>query len=229
MVVANTVSHLMVRQYLAERARENEPGFVSERDLALEFNISRSNSRKLLAVMEHEGVVECLPQRGYRLIDYKNVENLTLYNIRTAVEKEAARLACRNASREDILRMWLILEEAEKAAAAKDIDKFKVLDIDFHQALINSAHDALVPRVYGLLFFQTVGQLPWGENSFRQTHADHWSILNAVRAGDAAAAQKAVDAHIGGDAYLDLVSDGVRCSDAAPPDSAPGGKSVEES
>lgn len=202
---------VMVRQYLADKARNSRDSeaFVSERDLAKELNISRNESRKLLAAMEHDGLVRCIPKRGYRVIDYRQVENQTLLNLRAPVEREAARLACKYATREDLARMWMILDEAGQAIAGENLDQFKKLDLEFHQALVDSSHNALVQQMYGILFFQTQRVKPWSMAAYTETHRAHEVIFDAVRARDAEAAQAAVESHIGNKHFNGMVSEGL--------------------
>ena len=199
---------LAVRQHIAAKTRVGRDT-VSERELSKTFNLSRNESRKLLAAMEHDGLLRCVPRSGYRVIDYRQVRNQTLVNLRRAVEQEAARLACEEATREDMVRLSLILEDSLQAIAAEDGERFRKLDMEFHQALVDSSHDALVQQMYGILFFQTLRLQPWTFACFTETHQDHQAILQALRGRDAEAVWAAVHKHGGGGRFYDgMVADG---------------------
>ena len=114
-----------IREYVASMSG-NSLEYVSERGIAEKFSLNRSNSRKLLMGLEGEGLLQCVPQKGYRFIDYSKTSNRTLYTVRRTIESEAVRLAAGQATREDILRMLLILDEAEIVVAIKDYKKFLI-------------------------------------------------------------------------------------------------------
>jgi len=185
-----------IREYLAS-PEASKDGLLSEHTIASKFSLNRSNSRKLLMSLEGQGLLECLPQKGYRRVDYSNTTNRTFYAVRSAIEAEAARLACERATREDILRMMLIMEEAEEAVKRADFKRFPYLDRDFHRALIAASHDKLLKKLHTLLYIPAVFKQPWQNDDLIQTHQHHLDILDAIRKQDPVAAVAAIKEHIG--------------------------------
>ena len=186
-----------IRDHVVAIARESET-LVSERDIAEKFNISRSNSRKLLMNMEGEGLLKSIPQRGYQPIDYSHTSPATLFRVRAVIEAEAARTACVKAAREDILRLMLIMEEMEEALATRDIARLSKADLDFHYTLVAASKDNMLIRIFGFILIPRAHGIKWdSELCHDVTVADHRRILAAVKARKPVEAEKAVMAHIG--------------------------------
>lgn len=195
-----------VRKYVAGLDIAAIP-FVSERAIADEFNINRSNARKILLQLEGEGLLECLPKRGYRKVDYSQTTMRTFYNIRIALEGEAVRLAAVRAKREDILRLMLILDECETVIAEERYDEFPALDEEFHRALVLASRDAYLKKFVGLLVISnardTVSQVP--PKLIKGAHNTHKEVFEALRKKDGELACKLLrEKHFGSHDIDDL-------------------------
>ena len=179
-----------IRRYISTLNHTAQESFVSERSIAERFGLNRSSARKILLQFEGEGVLECLPKRGYRRVDYSKTTLRTYYSIRSAIECEALRLAETRATREDILRMMLILEDSDKVIAEKRWADYPALDSAFHHALVNAAHDVFLQKMYNLIVIQThPAILPSPEHTVG-AHKTHREVFEALRAKDAAKAAK---------------------------------------
>ena len=185
-----------IRDYVLSMAGTSQK-YVSERDIAQKFSLNRSNSRKLLLGLEGAGVLQCVPQKGYRFVDYSNTSDDTVYTVRLAIESEAARLAAERATREDILKMALILDEAQNAVEQSDYQNFPLLDDDFHRALVDASHDNMLIKLFSFILIPMFRSDPWPDGSLRETHENHKVIFEAVRAHDAVAAATAILQHLG--------------------------------
>ena len=186
-----------IREYIVSMAGTSQK-YVSERNIAEQFSLNRSNSRKLLIQLEGEGVLQSIPQKGYRFIDYSNTTDRTVYTVRRAIESEAARLAAEQAAEGDILRMALILDEAEEAVAKTDCKKFPRLDDDFHRALVSASHDNLLIKLFSFIFIPVFRNVSWPAGTLAETHRNHKAIFEAVRKHDPVEAANALLRHIGG-------------------------------
>nr|WP_240894969.1 FCD domain-containing protein [Kineococcus siccus] len=96
----------------------------------------------------------------------------------------------------------LLGDMAEESLPA---DAFHRLDAEFHVALAEAAGNVLVTAVMVALreaihsyVMTAVAALPDWEGTARRLRAEHTAILDAVRAGEAAAATEAVRSHIVG-------------------------------
>ena len=187
-----------IRRYIASLNSASQEPYVSERSIAERFGLNRSTARRLLLQFEGEGILECLPKRGYRRVDYSKTTLRTYYIIRSAIECEALRLAQERATREDILRLMLILEDADKVLAEKRYSDFPPLDSAFHHALVSAAHDVFLQKMYNLIVIQTTpAVLPPPELAVGAQRT-HRQVFEALRAGHADKAAKILhDKHFG--------------------------------
>lgn len=137
---------------------ELKPGdrLTSERRLAEELGISRSNIRAALQKLEFYGLIHTLPQSGSIIADIGSqsfdglIEDVmtinefdffSLVESRLFLELEAIRLACQRSETEDITKL--------KAANAKYIkyeksDKRVDHDMYFHRVIAQSSHNEVL-------------------------------------------------------------------------------------
>ena len=179
-----------IRRYIATLNHTAQESFVSERSIAERFGLNRSAARKILLQFEGEGILECLPKRGYRRVDYSKTTLRTYYIIRSAIECEALRLAKERATREDILRLMLILEDADKVLEEKRYADFPPLDSAFHHALVNAAHDVFLQKMYNLIVIQTTPSVLPPPELTVGAQRTHRQVFEAFRAGNAEKAAK---------------------------------------
>lgn len=74
-----------------------------EARLAEEYGVSKTPIREALALLSQEGLVEVLPRLGYRVTGISLHDVHEVYHLRLLLEMEAAALAARRASQEEIL------------------------------------------------------------------------------------------------------------------------------
>ena len=180
-----------IREYMKARSREPEC-FVSERDIAKRFGLNRSSARKLLLSMEGEGLVQSMPQKGYRLIDYSATAPSTVRRIRDVVKMEAARLACQRAERSDFIRLALILEDAAQKLATGDHAGLAALDEEFDRALILASHDPMLIRLFDFTCIPALRSESADGTPRDNDFATRQALLDALRARDAAAVAAAL-------------------------------------
>ena len=124
---------------------------VSERELAGRFSLTRSNVREILLGLEGEGVLERMPQRGYREVNYRNSDRQAGEIIRFAIEHEGARLALLNQQNGDAAKLQEVLERLERHYEAGEIDEFGAADMEFHRLLVSFSRDPLITRLFNFL------------------------------------------------------------------------------
>lgn len=121
-----------------------------------------------------------------------------LSEVRLSFEPFAARLATRNATKADIDRMYAC---AEDMRLADSLEGFALADLSFHMALLDAAKNPFMYSVGSLIEAALVTSFrlssPFGEPvRHMQSAIKHRRIAEAIEAGDADAAAKAVEAVI---------------------------------
>jgi GntR family transcriptional repressor for pyruvate dehydrogenase complex len=183
-----------------------------ERDLAEKFLVSRTSVREALRALESVGLIEIRPGEG-TFVREISVEALVeplalvllsqramtseLFEARRLLEPSIAGLAARRATPEEVQEMERILDEQATEIAAGHTGLAQ--DAAFHTALGTAAHNRAITRIVHALM-DLLGQSREEAISTpgrpTRSHEDHRRILDAVRGGDAAAAERAMLEHV---------------------------------
>jgi GntR family transcriptional repressor for pyruvate dehydrogenase complex len=184
----------------------------SERELALRLGVGRPSVREALRELKAQGLVvtgrgaqgtavASLPSPGFAapmapLIGQGAERIIELMEVRSAVEIEAAGLAARRATLEDLHRMSVLVATAGEMLTPDE-------DVAFHAAIADATHNPLFERVIqepvGLLHDHMAAILdayykePGGAVALQQQHE---AIRQAIRSGDEAKARQAMRRHL---------------------------------
>jgi GntR family transcriptional repressor for pyruvate dehydrogenase complex len=185
----------------------------AERELALQFGVSRTAVREAIKALQEKGLVEALPGRGTFITSGKSnqmrqsVDRILrsdqtggpswLVEFREIVEPEIAALAATRADKESIASMREAL--AVMKSSMTNCDAYIEADLDFHLELAEAAANplilSLIDSVVGLLRDQRTTTFFVKDGPARgQFH--HEKILDAVERHDANAAREAMHAHM---------------------------------
>lgn len=178
----------------------------SENDLARSFDVSRPVIREALGSLRAMGLVESLTGRGTYVtaarVDDPRLSLLgrystdELHEVRSHLEIPGARLAARRRGSAQLGRLREIVEESR---AAEDPIAWVRLDLAFHVELAsmsgNRVQVLLVEALRELLTEQSLSVARLPARLVAATE-EHQAILEAVEAGDARAAEKAMSRHL---------------------------------
>ena len=185
----------------------------AERDLALQFGVSRTAVREAVKTLRQKGLLEIQPGRGtfvtnrtaraartslglmMKLGDTADSRNLT--EVREILEPEIAALAATRATEDDLATMRQAI--ATMDAALHDVDTFIEADLNFHLALARATQNGLIPtlidpivallREHRKRVFNTPGAPERGQQY-------HKRIFDSVRKRNASSAREAMRAHL---------------------------------
>ncbi|KQP03565.1 GntR family transcriptional regulator [Pseudorhodoferax sp. Leaf265] len=183
-------------------ALELVPGTVLARQaLAEQFGVSQTPVREALLRLAEEGLVDVFPQHATLVsrIDLRAARQA--HFLRRSIELELVReLAVRRPEGlVEALSRQIALQQA--LAEAQQYGEFVAADRQFHQLLYAAADMAalveLVGRVSGHVDRLRRLHLPTAGKT-ASILRDHRAIVEAIAAGDAAAAQEALRAHLSG-------------------------------
>ena len=172
---------------------------LSENALAAELGISKTPVREALLQLKLEGLVDVLPQRGTYVFRLAGDQVVKISELREILEVAAAAAAIKRNHAVLVARMTEILRSMRKAYDAGDNVGYRTLDGAFHQATIDLCGNAYISDAYGPIGFRIqalrsrlADEAALNELSFR----DHCEMLKLIKAGEVAALQKLIRAHI---------------------------------
>lgn len=180
---------------------------INESELAEVLNASRTPIREALNRLVAEGYLTFQPGRGFFCRSLSPKRILDLYEARTAIECEGARLAVRRVSDADLAQASAYLDATEpEYDTCKDPVRLLCMDEEFHMRLIQfSGNDELarlLENINGRIRYVRLinlssllaGDIPTvGQNARLAVHRD---ILDAIRQRDETAAITALRGHI---------------------------------
>jgi len=172
----------------------------SERELALQLNVSRTAIREALRSMESMGFIESKVGGGtfVRQITFNDVIDpfsnilsqdkkliLELFDVRLLLEVEIARLAARNITPEKAYEIGKTIDEMEKEIASGGVG-IKA-DNAFHDALAVAAGNSAMMKILNMcgdLLSSTRMATLEIPGQYKRTLEHHKLIFEAVRNGD---------------------------------------------
>jgi GntR family transcriptional repressor for pyruvate dehydrogenase complex len=184
---------------------------MSERELAERLGVSRTSVRQALTALRVMGLVEIkhgdgvyllraprdvIPSLASEIVD-SEVDHPMIWEVREAIEMQAARLAARRRSDADLRAMEDALQRMATSIAAGDdgIDA----DRSFHHAIADAAHNALLRQLLDQLA-EVIDRTSAASLTLPGrppvSLASHQAILAAIVAGDEAAAAEEMRQHV---------------------------------
>lgn len=153
----------VISDYLSDSilAGEMRPGdkLPSDRNLATIFGVGRTSVREALKVLSVLGLINILPGQGTFiaadstsffttplswnfLIGERNLTHII--DIRNVLEIESAKLATKNADKNDLENLIHVFERMSKAYLNGNLQDFLDLDLDFHLAIAQCSQNPII-------------------------------------------------------------------------------------
>lgn len=199
---------------------------VIQEQIAQELGVSRQPVQQALLLLRRQGVLRDAPGRGLIVasLDVDQVANM--YDIRAVMEGLAFRKAAeRNAERARKQGPALI-QSGRKAVAAGSVAAMIGADLKFHDFIYSLSENPLIAPAMDAQWTYTqrvMGEVLMRDERPRDIWDQHEALLDAVMAGDGAAAEALARQHItqAAAAMIDrLRSEGEAAAEDAAPASA---------
>ena len=187
----------------------------SERDLMDKFGVGRSTVREALFVLQRKGLLIARPGAAAR-VSKPSADTMIadlsgaarhmlsvpdgvrhLQHARVLFEVGIAREAARHATKADLAAVKEALDANKKAS---DQSAFERSDMAFHYALAMTAHNPVFTSIHHALTSWLAEQRSVSARAIGVTRAEiyeqHRAIYDAIVAGDAVAAEAAMEKHL---------------------------------
>lgn len=177
---------------------ELEPGaLISEAEIARAFSISRQPVREAFIKLAEEDLVEIRPQRGTLVRKINVASVLDARFVREAVEADIAKIV---AERRDPQVVFNLRRQVEaQSEVVREAGGFMQLDEAFHRTLAVAAEKAHVWTVVNNVKAQMdrLRHLTLMDSAVTERAVEqHQILVEAIAAGDAPAADKAMRRHL---------------------------------
>jgi DNA-binding GntR family transcriptional regulator len=171
---------------------------LGEDELARRLEVSRTPIREALSLLEQEGLVRRIRNRGAMVADVSLQAVLEAYEVRQHLESAAARTACAHVTDQDsaVIRSTVARMHPQPASISEKLENEED-DRRIHNVVLLVAGNALLQDVVEQSRRRTqrvMFVLPQGRYS--TSIAEHEAIADALEARDADAAEVAMRRHL---------------------------------
>lgn len=179
---------------------ELAPGVVhSAASLAKDFGVSTSPVREAMLALVDEGLLETVPNRGFRVVAISERDLAEIFELRMMLEVQGVGRAAEVGLGERLERLQLLVAVIEKTAREGDVVANLQADRDFHIALMEATGNRRLAdtvarlrdqtRLYNLHALAADGRLT-------DSAAEHRPLLEAVARGDREQAEELMRRHL---------------------------------
>ena len=192
----------VVQQEIERRilAGELAPGAkLIEAALAAELGVSRGPVREAFRRLEAAGLLRQEKNRGVFVRDVPLAEAMEIYDLRAMMDEAVGRRLASAITPEQLRSVRALVDAMEKAVKAGDADAYHLLNLEFHDALVEFAGNRKLTSLYRRLIneLSLFRRLNLAEaRVLPLSVADHRAIVKAIASGDADAAGRAMRDHV---------------------------------
>ncbi len=171
---------------------------LTEAVLSERLGVSRGPIREAFGRLEEAGLVRQEKNRGVFVRDIALDEAAEIFDLRAAMDELAGRRLARTLSAEQSRALRGVVERMEQAARADDADAYHLLNLEFHDRVVEFAGNRKMSSIYRKLVKElalarrrNLGE----EQALPHSVAEHRQILKAIASGDPEAAGRALFEH----------------------------------
>ena len=182
-------------------------------ELAADLQVSLGVVREALSLLDGAGLIELLPNRGAQIRSLSRDDVRQIFELREALEGQAAVLAARNLRGVKPRKLLTgAFKKADKAAATGDVVGYRATNAAFHQAILALANNPRLVEVASELtvpIYQLQLSMLLNDRELKTAAAGHRRIVDAIFAGDEDRARAEMQDHvrISGDVMMRLVEE----------------------
>jgi DNA-binding GntR family transcriptional regulator len=205
-------THRQLRNLVADKLRsailnsEIRPGeWLRQERLAQEYGVSQMPVREALKELTAEGLVEHIPYRGVRVIEFSSDDISDLYACRSFMEGMAARSAAANITSDELAELKVLHAQMKARLEAKVLSEYSELNRRFHRLIFSASRRAYLTRTLNQMW-DTFPSMLWG--NFARTAGkplpqrdladidEHEALIAALEKRDGETAERVARRHI---------------------------------
>lgn len=181
------------------------PGdFLLEQELAEKLQMSRTPVSRALGRLVLEGLLNKMAKKGCYIPSPTPEDARQVFEARKCVESEAAELAARHATAEDVAVLRKILAEDHEAFRLKDKDKWAAINEAFHVEIAKLSRNNYILKWARHIFWQSNIFIFYFDGFYKpseieivhKTPEQHQGLLRAIETHDEEAARRLMREHL---------------------------------
>ncbi|MGW3652166.1 FadR/GntR family transcriptional regulator [Streptomyces sp. NPDC000878] len=175
----------------------------TEPELVEQLGVARNTIREAVRALAHNGLLDIRQGSGTYVVAtselagvmhrrFADADPRHIAELRSTLESGAAELAALRRTERDLKQLDALLARREEAWASGDAEAFVTADASLHMAVVAASHNDVMTAMYADL-----GEVlrDWlrddvGEELAHRSYVEHAPLVDAIRAGDAAAAAR---------------------------------------
>ncbi len=178
---------------------EYAPGSkLIEATLAQKMGVSRGPVREAFRMLEEAGLVRNEKNRGVFVRDIPIDEAIEIFDLRATMDQLVGRRLAEHITPAQLKEIKALVDAMEKAVKAEDAYKYHLLNLKFHDRLVEMAGNSKLTSIYRKLIkeLSLFRRLNLADGWLLPISAgEHRAILKAIASGDPDAAGKAMFDH----------------------------------
>jgi DNA-binding GntR family transcriptional regulator len=184
---------------LFDRIIKNEfpsNAWLREDDLAGEFGMSRTPVREVLRLLEKDGLIRIIPNRGAQVYAFTVDDLEDIYEIRRVLESLALEYAVPSLSIHGLMELRSRIEDA---GDSEDFRLITRIDTELHNYFIESSNRRRLIDMLNHLsrLMNTFRELGFQDEQVRRsTYEEHIQLIDAICIRDVAQAKRLCEEHI---------------------------------
>ena len=175
--------------------RLNPGDHVTEALLSEQMGVSRTPVREALILLEREGLIVALPNRGFYVREYTVEDVGHIFSMRIVLENYAAELNINRLTQHDFDQLDELIERQRLAILANDLKLVRSIDMDFHRYIVAHSRHPLLLRNWTEFVAQIAALLYLRAESVEYDEmlviGDHVRILDGYKRRDLEEVQRA--------------------------------------
>jgi DNA-binding GntR family transcriptional regulator len=172
---------------------------LSVPELARRLNVSRSPVREAVLGLVAQGLAVEQPRRGVVVVTIAEDDLVAIHEVREFLEAGAARLAAARIDKAGVERLRRILAEQKRAVTDKDAAGYFRTNSELHRVIAAAAGNARLEQMLLTLENQmriALHRAASDASHIRSGYDEHQRVVEAIAAGDADVAERAMRQHI---------------------------------
>ena len=190
-----------IAEILRERILRGEYGIgekIKENQLANELRVSRTPIREAFKILENEGLMEYIPNRGCFARGFTKQDMKDIYSVRKALEQLAVEWAVERIGDDEIQQLKDQYELMEFYSKRKDYKKVYEINKAFHEIIYSGTRSRFMAQILKSYqdYVQQTRKATVDEGNLMVILAEHKGILDAIISKNAPEAVEKIGKHL---------------------------------